>query len=42
VSATVGTHGDRIATGYTGSPYPREEERVVAVIEAERQTVGIG
>ena len=33
---------DRIAIKYTGSPYPREQERVVAVIEAERQTVGIG
>ena len=33
---------DQIATGYTGAPYPREEERVVAVIGAERQTVGVG
>jgi nitroimidazol reductase NimA-like FMN-containing flavoprotein (pyridoxamine 5'-phosphate oxidase superfamily) len=33
---------DRISTKYTGAPYSREEERVVGVIEPERQTVGIG
>jgi PPOX class probable F420-dependent enzyme len=33
---------DRIATKYTGAPYPRGEERTVAVIEPERQTFGIG
>lgn len=33
---------DRIATGYIGGPYSREQERVVAVIEPEHQTVGIG
>jgi hypothetical protein len=33
---------DQLATKYTGAPYPREQERVVAVIEPERQTVGIG
>ena len=33
---------DRISTKYTGKPYPRDEERVVAVIEPERQTVGLG
>ena len=33
---------DRLATKYTGSPYPRGQERVVAVIDPERQTVGIG
>jgi PPOX class probable F420-dependent enzyme len=33
---------DRIAAKYIGGPYPRDEERVVAVIEPERQTVGIG
>ncbi|TDV57885.1 PPOX class F420-dependent oxidoreductase [Actinophytocola oryzae] len=33
---------DRLATKYTGSPYPRGQERVVAVIEPERQTVGVG
>jgi PPOX class probable F420-dependent enzyme len=33
---------DRISTKYTGAPYSRQEERVVAVIEPERQTVGIG
>jgi PPOX class probable F420-dependent enzyme len=32
---------DRIAAKYTGRPYPRGEERVVAVIESERQTVGV-
>jgi hypothetical protein len=26
---------------YTDAPYPREQERVVAVIEPERQTVGV-
>ena len=33
---------DQIATKYTGRPYPRGQERVIAVIEPERQTVGIG
>jgi PPOX class probable F420-dependent enzyme len=33
---------DRISTKYTGGPYPRQEERVVGVIEPERQTVGVG
>ncbi|MFI6580865.1 PPOX class F420-dependent oxidoreductase [Embleya sp. NPDC050493] len=33
---------DRIATKYTGAPYTRGQERVVAVIEPERQTVGVG
>ena len=33
---------DRISTKYTGAPYPRREERIVAVVEPERQTVGIG
>lgn len=33
---------DRIADRYTGTPYPREQERVVAVIEPERQIVGVG
>ena len=33
---------DRISTKYTGSPYPRGEERVVALIEPDRQRVGIG
>ena len=32
---------DQIATKYTGAPYPREQERVVGVIEPERQTVGV-
>ncbi len=32
---------DQIATKYTGAPYPRGEERIVAVVEPERQTVGV-
>jgi len=32
----------RISTKYTGGSYPRGEERVIALIEPERQTVGIG
>ncbi|MGH3205325.1 MAG: PPOX class F420-dependent oxidoreductase [Streptosporangiaceae bacterium] len=32
---------DRLATKYTGMSYPRGQERVVAVIEPERQTVGV-
>ncbi|MDQ4052425.1 MAG: PPOX class F420-dependent oxidoreductase [Actinomycetota bacterium] len=31
---------DRIATKYLGGPYPRDEERVVARIEPDRQRVG--
>jgi PPOX class probable F420-dependent enzyme len=33
---------DQLSAKYTGAPYPRGQERVVAVIEPERQTVGIG
>lgn len=33
---------DRVTAKYTGQPYPRGEERVVAVIEAQRQRVGVG
>jgi len=33
---------DRISAKYTGAPYPRQEERVVAVVEPVRQTVGMG
>jgi hypothetical protein len=33
---------DQLATKYAGAPYPRGRERVVAVIEPERQTVGVG
>jgi PPOX class probable F420-dependent enzyme len=33
---------DQLATKYTDQPYPRGQERVVAVIEVERQTVGAG
>jgi PPOX class probable F420-dependent enzyme len=32
---------DQIAAKYTGAPYSRGQERVVAVIEPERQTVGV-
>ncbi|KDN20417.1 PPOX class F420-dependent oxidoreductase [Amycolatopsis rifamycinica] len=32
---------DRIAAKYTGGPYPREQERVVGLIEVERQSVGM-
>jgi PPOX class probable F420-dependent enzyme len=31
---------DQISTKYTGAPYPRGEERIVALVEPERQTVG--
>ncbi|MDU0291772.1 TIGR03618 family F420-dependent PPOX class oxidoreductase [Saccharothrix longispora] len=31
---------DRISTKYTGGPYPRGDDRVVALIEPERQIVG--
>lgn len=33
---------DRIAEKYIGVPYPREQDRVVGVIDPERQSVGIG
>jgi PPOX class probable F420-dependent enzyme len=33
---------DQISAKYVGAPYSREQERVVAVIEPERQTVGVG
>jgi PPOX class probable F420-dependent enzyme len=33
---------DQISTKYTGAPYPRGQERVVAVVETERQTVAVG
>jgi PPOX class probable F420-dependent enzyme len=33
---------DRIATKYIGGPYSRELERVVALIEPERQSLGMG
>ncbi|HET9970299.1 MAG TPA: TIGR03618 family F420-dependent PPOX class oxidoreductase [Streptosporangiaceae bacterium] len=33
---------DRIAKRYIGQPYPREQERVVALIEPAVQRVGIG
>jgi PPOX class probable F420-dependent enzyme len=31
---------DRISTKYTGGPYPRGEERVVALIEPDQQIIG--
>jgi PPOX class probable F420-dependent enzyme len=31
---------DRISTKYIGGPYSRDEERVVALIEPERQSAG--
>ncbi|WP_345358254.1 PPOX class F420-dependent oxidoreductase [Actinoallomurus liliacearum] len=31
---------DRISTKYIGGPYSRDEERVVALIEPDRQSVG--
>ena len=33
---------DQISTKYTGQPYSRGEERVVAIVEPEKQTVGVG
>ena len=33
---------DRIATRYTGHPYPRGQERIVALIESSVQRVGMG
>lgn len=33
---------DRLAVQYAGVPYPRGQERVVAVIEPERQSFGMG
>jgi PPOX class probable F420-dependent enzyme len=32
---------DRIAAKYIGGPYSRDQERVVALIEPERQSVGM-
>jgi hypothetical protein len=32
---------DKLSTKYTGAPYARGQERVVLVIEPERQTVGV-
>ncbi|MPY96900.1 MAG: TIGR03618 family F420-dependent PPOX class oxidoreductase [Actinophytocola sp.] len=33
---------DQISTKYIGAPYPRDEERIVAVVEPERQKIGVG
>jgi PPOX class probable F420-dependent enzyme len=33
---------DQISTKYIGEPYDRAEDRIVAVVEPERQTVGLG
>ena len=32
---------DQIATKYTGQPYTRDQERIVAVVEPDQQTIGI-
>jgi PPOX class probable F420-dependent enzyme len=32
---------DQIATKYTGQPYTRDQERIVAVVEPDRQTIGM-
>ena len=32
---------DQLATKYTGQPYSRDQQRIVAVVEPEKQTVGI-
>ncbi len=32
---------DRLARKYSGAPYPRGQERVVAIIEPQQQTVGL-
>jgi PPOX class probable F420-dependent enzyme len=32
---------DQLAIKYTGQPYPRGQERVVGVIEPDRQTIGV-
>jgi PPOX class probable F420-dependent enzyme len=33
---------DQVSTKYIGAPYSRDQERVVAVIEPDHQTVGVG
>jgi hypothetical protein len=33
---------DQLSTKYTGAPYPRDLERIVAVVVPEHQTIGIG
>jgi PPOX class probable F420-dependent enzyme len=33
---------DRISTKYTGGPYPRGDERVVALIEPDWERIGVG
>jgi PPOX class probable F420-dependent enzyme len=32
---------DQIATKYTGQPYTRDKERIVAVVEPDQQTIGM-
>ena len=32
---------DQIATKYTGQPYTRDKERIVAVVEPDQQTIGV-
>jgi PPOX class probable F420-dependent enzyme len=33
---------DRIAAKYTGGPYPRAEERIIALVEPDAQKLGLG
>ena len=33
---------DELAIKHTGAPYPRSQDRVVAIIEPELQTFGVG
>ena len=33
---------DQLAMKYTGETYPRDQERIVLVIEPDQQTIGIG
>lgn len=33
---------DRISIKYLGSPYPREDERIVALVELEHHSIGMG
>jgi len=35
------TVADALAAAYTGRPYPREQEPVIALVEADRRTIGI-
>ncbi|WP_433062061.1 PPOX class F420-dependent oxidoreductase [Dactylosporangium sp. CS-033363] len=33
---------DRVAAKYTGGPYDRSQERIIAVIEPDHQKIGLG